>query len=270
MVRYLISGPRVGARAIFVTTDSTQPMSTTIVKGFMSMAVQGVMDDLGPAFERASGTRVAVTFNTSKMLVQALQGGAEADIVVGTREGMESLAAAGLIVPGSGLPLAQSVIGIAVRKGAAKPDISTPEAFKRSILAARSIGYSEPAGGGASGVHFEKVLHHLGIADAVRPKSKHPPVGTHAADMLLTGEVDLAIQQVAELIYVPGIDLVGPFPDALQQVTVFVGAVHAKAQQPQAAKALLAFLRTPAGSEAFRAQRLEPVVSNSTSWPATR
>ncbi|MPZ58666.1 MAG: ABC transporter substrate-binding protein [Rhizobiales bacterium] len=233
-------------------------MSTDTVKGLISMGVQGVMDAVGPVFERTSRHRLVLSFNTSKMLVQQLRGGAETDVVIGTREGLDGLASEGLIAAGSSIALAHSIVGMAVRKGAPKADISTPEAFKRAVLAARAIGYSEPAGGGASGVHFEKLIHQLGIADAVRPKSKHPPVGTHTADMLLTGEVDLAVQQIAELIYVQGIELVGPFPAELQLVTTFAGGVHAKARDPDATKALLAFLRTPLAAEAFRAQGLEP------------
>jgi molybdate transport system substrate-binding protein len=236
----------------------TRLMSTAAVKGLVSMGVQGVIDTVGPRFEQMSGPRLAFTYNTSKMLLQQLRGGAETDMVLVTREGIDGLVAEGLVVPGSGVALAHSVVGIAVRKGAPRPDISTAEAFKRAVLAAPSIGYSEPAGGGASGVHFEKLLHQLGIADAVRPKSRHPPVGTHTADMLLTGEVDLAVQQVAELIYVQSIELVGPLPPELQLVTTFAGGVHTKAQHAEAARALLTYLRTAEAAEIFKAQGLEP------------
>jgi molybdate transport system substrate-binding protein len=223
------------------------------------MGVQGVMDAVIPRFEKTSGHRLAPTYNTSKMLLQGLRGGAAPDLVISSGEGIDGLMADGTVAPGSNVNLAKSVVGMAVCKGAPKPDISTPEGFKRAVLAARAIAYSEPAGGGASGVHFEKLIHQLGIADAVKPKSKHPPVGTHTADMLLTGEVDLAVQQVTELLYVQGIDLVGPLPDALQLVTIFAGGVHAKARQPDAAKAFLIFLRTREAAEAFRAAGLEPV-----------
>jgi molybdate transport system substrate-binding protein len=234
-------------------------MSNDTVKGLVSMGVQGVIDGLRPAFEQTSGHRLAITYNTSKMLTQQLRGGAETDVVIGTRDHMDMLVADGLIAPGSDIALAHSIVGMAVLKGAPKPDISTPEAFKRAVLAARAVGYSEPAGGGASGVHFEKLIHQLGIADAVKPKAKHPPVGTHTADMLLTGEVDLAVQQVAELSFVKGIELLGPLPEELQHVTIFVGAVHARAGHAAAAKALLAFLRTPEGAAAFEAEGLDPV-----------
>ena len=229
------------------------------IRGFMSMGVQGVMEALAPAFERASGNPLALTFNTTKMLLQQLRGGAQADVVVSSRDGMDGLIADGTIVPGSDVILAHSVVGIAVRKGARKPDIATPDALKRTVLAARAIGYSDPAGGGASGVHFEKLLKQLDLYEAMKPRIKYPPVGTFTAELLLTGEVELAVQQIAELNFVPGIELVGPLPGELQLVTTFVGGIHHNAGDPSHAKALLAFLRTPEAAAAFRAQGLEPV-----------
>jgi molybdate transport system substrate-binding protein len=228
------------------------------LRGLVTMAVQGVMTAISPAFEQASGHRLAPTFNTSKMLLQTLRAGAAPDVLVITREAIDGLIADGMVAAGSDVALARSGVGIAVRGGAPKPDIATPDALKRAVLAACAIGYSDPAGGGASGVHFEKVLRELGISDAVKSKIKYPPVGTHTAQMLLTGEVDLAVQQIPELIFVQGIDLVGPLPAALQLTTVFVGGVHAQAREPQAARALLSFLRTPPAPEAFRTQGLEP------------
>ena len=192
------------------------------------------------------------------MLLQSLRAGAAPDLLVITREGMDGLIADGLVAPNSNVTLARSGVGLAVRQDAPKPDIATPEALKRAVLSARAIGYSDPSGGGASGVHFEKVLHQLGIADVVKPKTRYPPVGTYTAELLVTGEVDLAVQQISELNFVKGIELVGPLPAALQLTTVFVGGIHARAREPEAAGALLALLRSPQGAEAFRAQGLEP------------
>lgn len=228
------------------------------IRGFVSMGVQGVLDAIGPEFERKNGHGLALTYNTSKILLQQLRAGAEADVVIGSREGIDRLMADGIVVPGSDVTLAHSVVGMAVRKGAPKLDIRTPEAFKQAVLAARAIAYSEPSGGGASGVHFEKLIHQLGIADAVKPKTKHPPVGTHTADMLVTGEVDLAVQQVAELIFVEGIELLGPLPEELQLVTTFSGGVHAQAKDREAARALLTYLRTPDAAKVFKGQGLSP------------
>src|SRR5262245_7319266 len=193
------------------------------------------------------------------MLLQTLRAGAAPDALIITREGIDDLAADRMIAPGSDVTLARSGVGVAVRQGAPKPDVTTPEALKRAVLAARAIGYSDPAGGGASGVHFEKILHELGIAEAVKSKIKYPPVGTYTAEMLLIGAVDLAVQQISELNFVQGIELVGPLPAALQLTTVFAGGVHAQARQPEAARALLLFLCSPEAADAFRAQGLEPV-----------
>jgi len=135
-------------------------------------------------------------------------------------------------------------MGVAVAKGAPKPDISTPEAFRNTLLAAKSVAYSDPAGGGASGVVFAKVLKDLGIADAVNAKAKLGR-GIPNAEFIVKGESDIAIQQIPELMTTPGIDIVGPFPPALQTVTDFAAAVLATSRNPAAAKALVEFLGSP-------------------------
>jgi molybdate transport system substrate-binding protein len=228
------------------------------LKGLVSMGVQGVMDAAGPMFERSSGHRLVLTFSTSKALGARMSDGETTDVVIATPLIMDPLVAAGAVVSGSVIPIAQSVVGIAVRRGAPKPDISTAEAFTQALLAARAIAHSDPAGGGASGVHFSKLIVRLGIADAITPKCRLAPMGTHSAALLVTGEVDLAVQQIPELAYVDGIEVVGPLPDALQEVTTFVGGIHAKAERPEAAKELLDFLRTPQAAAVIRAQHLEP------------
>jgi molybdate transport system substrate-binding protein len=228
------------------------------IRGFVSMGVQGVMDAARPPFERASGYRLALSFSTSKSLSKRLTEGEIADLVIATPLILEPLVAAGLIAPGSVVALASSGVGIAVRRGAPKPDISTPESFKQTLLSARTIGHSDPAGGGASGVHFSQLIERLGIADAIRPKCRLAPTGTHSADLLLTGEAELAVQQIPELAYVDGIEVLGPLPGDLQLITTFAGCIHAQAAQPEGAKSLLNYLKSPAGLKAIKAQRLEP------------
>jgi molybdate transport system substrate-binding protein len=234
----------------------TQP--AVAMTGLVSMGVQGVLDAAGPAFERASGHRLALSFSTSKALGKRMTDGETCDLVIATPLILDPLLAAGLIVAGSVVPLATSGVGIAVRKGEPKPDISTPEAFVAALVAARTIGHSDPAGGGASGVHFCKLITRLGLADAITPKCRLAPAGTHSADLLIRGEVDVAVQQVPELAYVDGIDVVGPLPADLQEITVFAGAIHAKAEQSKAAQALIDYLRSGEGVAAIKAQRLEP------------
>jgi molybdate transport system substrate-binding protein len=224
----------------------------------MSMGVQGVVDALRSAFERASGQTLDLDYNTSQELNKRLQAGEAADVVIGTRGMIDGLIAAGKIVPGSDVALASSIVGIAVRRGAAKPDISTTEGFVQTLLAARAIACSDPTGGGASGVHFCKLIDRLGIADAVTSKLRLAPVGTFSAEYLVSGDVEIAVQQISELMVVADAEIVGPLPKPVQQTTIFVGAVHAEAKAPAEARALLDFLRTPEAVTVIRAKGLVP------------
>ena len=134
------------------------------------------------------------------------------DLLVGPRGSIDGLIKAGKLQPGSDINLARSSVGVAVRKGTPKPDISTPEALKRALLAAKSISYSNPAFGGASGVHFGKVIERLGIVEEMKGKTRFPPEGGFTARLLTTGEAEIAVQQIGELISVPDVELLGPLP----------------------------------------------------------
>jgi molybdate transport system substrate-binding protein len=228
------------------------------IKALMSMGVAGVMDALTPAFEQASGQKLEAIYNTSAALTKLLEVGAAADVVVGTRAMVDALIASGRVARGSDVDLASSVVGIAVRKGAGKPDISTTEAFLRALHAARAIACSDPAGGGASGVHFVKLIGQLGIADQITPKLRLAPVGRFSAEYLVSGEVEIAVQQISELMVVADAEIVGPLPDDIQQTTTFTGGIHAQASAPQAARALLDFLRTSEAAAVIRAKGLVP------------
>src|SRR5687768_3558928 len=159
---------------------------------------------------------------------------------------------------GSEVTLASSPAAIAVKAGAPRPDISTPEALKRTLLAARAISYSDPAAGGASGIHFAKVLQQMGIADQVNAKTRFPPPAGLCAEFLRSGEVELAIQQAPELKQVAGIEIVGPLPAPYQLVTVFVAGIEKASAKAKEAKALVDFLRTPAAVAIFRDKGLDP------------
>jgi molybdate transport system substrate-binding protein len=233
-------------------------MSAAAVKAFMTNGVKGVMAQLGPAFMQAHGASLDITFLPSAAIGQRLGDGGQADVVIATREVIDDLSARAMVASGTDVALARSGLGIAVRKGAPKPDISTPETLKHALLAARTIACSHPTMGGASGPDFVKTLVRLGIADAMKEKCKHPPPGTFTATLLVSGEADLAVQQISELLAVDGAELVGPLPEEVQTITTFVGAIHARATAPDAARALLAFLRTPEGKAAIEAKGLEP------------
>jgi molybdate transport system substrate-binding protein len=145
-----------------------------------------------------------------------------------------------------------------VRAGAPKPDISTPEALKRTLLEAKSIAYSEPSAGGASGVYFAKLLERMGIAEQMRPQTKYPPAGGFSAALLLTGEAELAVQQKPELMHVAGAEIVGFLPGDLNMVTQFAAGIMVESKNAEAAKALIAMLRSPEAGTVFRSKGLEP------------
>jgi molybdate transport system substrate-binding protein len=233
-------------------------VGTGTIKAFMTNGVRGVIGALGPTFTEAHGYRLDITFLPSAAIGQRMTGGETTDVLVATRETIDDLLGRGMITAGSDVTVARSALGIAVRNGAAKPDISTPEALKRTLLAAGKVACSHPTLGGASGPDFVKALIKLGIAEEMKVKCLHPPPGTFTATLLMSGEADLAVQQISELVAVEGAELVGPLPDAVQTITEFVGALHANAAAPEAARNLIAFLQTPLARAAIKAHGLEP------------
>ncbi|MCX7366548.1 MAG: substrate-binding domain-containing protein [Alphaproteobacteria bacterium] len=228
------------------------------MKVFSTIAVQSTLEELLPQFERENDVKLAVTWNTAPALVKRLQGGETADVLILNRAGIDTMTRDGRILPGSEVTLASSATAIAIKAGAARPDISTPDALKRTLLAARAISYTDPAAGGASGIYFAKLLERLGIAAEINARTKFPPPAGLVANFLLTGEADLAVQQVPELLQVPGIEILGPLPGDLHMVTVFVAGVEAATPHGAAAKALIAFLHSPSAATVFRAKGLDP------------
>lgn len=228
------------------------------MKVFSSIAVQPAVEALLPRFAAETGIRPDFSWNTAPALIKRLQGGETADLLILNRVGIDTMIRDGRILPGSEVTLASSPAAIAVKAGAPRPDIATPEALKRTLLAARAISYSDPAAGGASGIHFAKVIQQMGIADAVNAKNRFPPPGGLCAQFLPTGEVEIAIQQVPELKQVAGIEIVGPLPPPYQLVTVFVAGIEKESAKPKEAKVLVDFLRAPAAVAVFRDKGLDP------------
>jgi len=228
------------------------------MKVFSAIAVQGVVEQLVPAFEHAHDCALDITWATAPLLLKRLQAGERADALILNRAVTDTLLASGGIVAGSDVVIASSATAIAVRAGAPKPDISTPEALKRTLLDARAISYTDPAAGGASGIYFAKLLERMGIAAAINAKTRFPPPSGYSGMFLPTGEVDLAVQQIPELLHVPGVEIVGTLPGDLHMVTVFVAGIPTDSTQPALAKALLESLRTEEAKTLFRAKGLEP------------
>jgi molybdate transport system substrate-binding protein len=223
-----------------------------------TIGVRSAAEELFRTFETQSGHALRVTWGTAPMLVKRLEGGESADVLILSRAGIDALRQQGKIAAGSEEMLAGSGVAIAVKSGAPRPDISTPEALKRTLLACRTIAYSEPAAGGASGVYFAKLLDRMGIAEQMKPKTKYPPAGGFSAALLMTGEAELAVQQKPELLHVAGCDIVGFLPGDLNLVTEFAAALMGESKNAEAGKALIAMLRSPEAKAAFKAKGLEP------------
>jgi molybdate transport system substrate-binding protein len=234
-------------------------LSDAEIKVVATTAMKTVFEELAPQFERATGHRIVVELGPSLRLEKELAEGKAADVAIVSRNGIKDLEDRGRIAAGSAVHIADSTIGVAVAKGAPKPDISTPESFKRAMLAAKSIACSKPVGGGQSGVHLAKVFEQLGITGEMQPKSKYGAGGAAglAGLVVLRGEAEIGIQQMAELMAVAGIDVVGPLPRELQSITPFVAGVTTDAGDPAAAKALVQFLATPEAKRVITAKGLE-------------
>ena len=236
------------------------------VRVLSAVGMRQVMLDLGPKFERATGHRLKVSFDSGGVILKRLERGEPADVVIINRSGIERLTGAGRLMHSSVTDLATSVVGIAVRKGAPKPDISTPEAFKRAMLQATAIACPDPALGGSSGVHIAKVFERLGIADAVKAKLVY--VSTPEQDQTMPGHVvaegkaEIALHQIQELMAVPGIEIVGPLPGDLQETFVFSVAIMTDANDVKAAKAFIEFLRTSEARAVIRTKGMEPSTEN--------
>ncbi len=237
--------------------------SAAEVQVMISAGFYGVYAELGPAFERNSGHRLVTTRGPSmgdspEAIPTRLARGETADVVIMDGGATDELARRGVVKADSKVELAKSQIGMVVRAGAAKPDIGSVEAFRSTLLAAKSIAYSDSG----SGTYLStKLFAKLGVADQVAGKSRKvrgPPSGEPVAAVVARGEAEIGFQQVAELIHVPGVSYVGTIPDELQPGATFAGAVTSTARQPEAASALLRFLASPNAAPALAKAGLTP------------
>jgi molybdate transport system substrate-binding protein len=212
-----------------------------------------VLGALVPMFEHASGNKVTVKFQAGPQTLGQLKEGAGIDLLIADEEVIEDFVKAGLIAQGGSTKVMLSRVGVAVKAGAPKPNIGSADAVKAALIAAKSVAYSQ----GASGRHFQSVIARLGLVDTLKPKTvvvQGKPVGAAVA----AGEAEIGVQQVAELMPVPGIDLVGPLPAELQKIIVYVAAVPAKAKDPEAAKALAKFFASDAAVTVMKQKGMNP------------
>ncbi|MGB3746513.1 MAG: substrate-binding domain-containing protein [Xanthobacteraceae bacterium] len=228
------------------------------LKVYSSIGMRSAAEQLFRIFEKENSCPLAVTWGTAPMLVARIEAGETADVLILSRAGIDALRKQGKIAAGSDVTLAGSGVAIAVKAGGPKPDISTPEALKATLLKARSIAYSEPAAGGASGVYFAKLLERMGIAEQMKPKTKYPPAGGFSGELLLTAEAELAVQQKPELLHVAGIEIIGVLPGDLNVVTEFAAGIMAGNKNAEMSRALIQSLRSGKAAAVFRAKGLDP------------
>ena len=221
---------------------------------FTSNSTRGVLAELLPQFEQTTGTPVAASYDPALVMLKRIEAGETADLAILGQAAIDALAATGRIVPDSRRTLARCGVGVAVGAGAPKPDVSSVEAFKAALLAAKSIAHTTS---GASGIHFTNVIKRLGIAEQIEPKAVKNEGGL-IGELVVRGEAELAIQQIPELMAVRGLELVGPLPQELQSISIVAAGIFAGTSRGDAARALLDFLATPAAMRVFRAKGLEP------------
>lgn len=223
-------------------------------KIFGSNALRTVLLDCLPAFERAHGLKTSVEFGATTHTLENVRGGAAADVIICTAEAIDMLTREGKIIEGSRTDLARAGIGACVRAGAPRPDISTVEALKHTLLNAKSVSYSKA---GQSGMHMAKVIAQLGIADVVNAKAVVNASGL-VGERVVSGEVELGFQQVSELLAVKGIDVIGELPAAVQLNSLFAAGIGASTQQRDAAQALFTQLNTDRARQIMRDNGLTP------------
>ena len=244
------------AAALIVTTGSAQ---TAEINAMITTAMKAAVDELAPLFERASGHVLRITYGPSGGLARRLNAGEAADLVVVDSKALDELIKQGKVAGGR-TDVARTGIGIAVRKGAPKPDVSSPEALKRALLAAKSIAHTAPAGGGVTAAHVMGVFEKLGIAAEVTPKVKLAAGGPNGRVSVLvsSGEAEIGLQQVSELMSNPDVEVIGMLPAQLQLITLYSAGVTTSAREAEAAKALIKALTAPSAAAIYKAKGLDP------------
>jgi molybdate transport system substrate-binding protein len=224
------------------------------IRVISSAAMKEAFLDLMPAFEKASGHKVTMVWAGGVDIVRRVREGELADAVVLARPAVEALIKDGKIAPDGRVDLARSGVGVAVRAGASRPDISSAEALKRTLLAAKSIGYSS----GPSGAYISALLVRMGIAEQVKDRVFQTKPGNPVGNYVARGEVEIGFQQVGELMPIAGIDLLGPLPAEIQEITVFSIGMHNAAKAPAATRELMKFLTSPEVAPVLRRKGLDP------------
>ena len=224
------------------------------LKLLSSMATRELLNDLVSKYERSSGEAVTSEAAGGVDIAKRVRAGEAVDVVVLSSTAIDSLIAAGSLLPDSRIDLVKSGVSIAVRTGAARPDVSSTEALRRAVLGARTLSYST----GPSGVYLEKLFERWGVLEEIRSRIVVPPPGVPVGSLIANGTVELGFQQLSELMTLPGIDVLGPLPPDVQTITLFSGGISSGCSRPERARGLLSYLASPEATQTKRRYGMEP------------
>lgn len=229
------------------------------IRVLSALAFRPSLNDLAAEFERTSGHKLTFAYGSAGAVRDRIRGGEAADVALSSKPMIEALIVDGKIPKGAAATLARSLVAVAIRTGSPKPYMSSVDAFRRAMLAVKSIAHPDPSGGFLSGIHIAGVFQRLGIAEEMKAKAKLMP-GREGCELVAKGEIEIAITQVTEILAVPGVEVAGVLPKELQNTTdfAFSAGVTTNAKEPDAARVLLRFLTSPAASKVIKANGMEP------------
>jgi len=246
-----ISGRLVLALACCLVSAAAQAADIKVLAG---SGVQPVMAELVPKFEASSGHKVTFDWGTVGGMAERVRQGEAADVVIAAGPQIEALEKVGKVVAGSRTDLAKAGVGVFVRKGAVKPDIGSVDAFKRAMLAAKSIGWNDPAAGAPVSIYMLVLFERLGIAAEMKDRTVTFKQRSERFEAVARGDVEIGFNQVSEILAAPGVDLVGPLPPAIQHYTLFTAAIVASSKEQDASRALLRFVSSPDARAVMKAK----------------
>jgi molybdate transport system substrate-binding protein len=236
---------------------ATTPSSAAEIKVLTSVALTSALNEITPKFEQATGNKLNIGYSLIADIRKRMLDGETADVIILSRPVMDELDKQSKFISGSLTNIAGTAVALAIRAGAPKPDISTPDALKRTLLAAKSVVYADPAKGGASGVYFAHVIDRLGIREQLKPKTILVP-GAQAPELVAKGEAEIGAAQTSEIVPVAGAEVLGPLPGELASTTLFTAAMGATTKVPEAAKSCIQFLTGPVAKPVFTAKGFQP------------
>ena len=242
--------------AVATLLAATATAGAAEIKTLITTAMEAAIVEQVPPYERSPGHKVTESYDPSGGLARRLRGGEFADMILIASRELDQLIAEGKAKERA--DVSRTGIALAVRKGAPLPDVSTPEALKRTLLAAKSIGHSAPAGGGITALHVQNVFKRLGITEQVTPKVKLAAGGPNGRVSVLvaTGEAEIGLQQLSELMSNPNVEVIGLLPDSLLQITINAAGITSVAKEPEAARALIRHLATPEALAIYKGKGL--------------